>query len=369
MDEKNLPKILLVEDDLRLNETIKKILLINDFDVKTAPDGEEAQKILKEENFDIVISDVSMPKVGGIELLKFIRETQNDILTPFILLTAKVEREDIRIGMNTGANDYITKPFRSEELLVAIKSKLLESKKRKLLQSTPMAESQFLDGFQHKIHEFNTPLTSILGGCDLLINYSSQMQSVEIAEFAVHMQLAGKRLADNINKNMYLLEYYQFVTDKKRINHYLEFIDVASRISILSKNIANVYKRSEDISIDSHGSFIQINLKDFNFILEQLVDNAFKFSAVGDKVEVTSYNSDNQVVIEIKDNGRGTDKLALENLAPFTQFDRDFYEQQGLGLGLFISKFLIEQNNGQIEFNSRKSEGTTIKITFTSPNQ
>lgn len=369
MSETNLPKILLVEDDLRLKDTIKKILAINDFDVTTASDGEEAQKLILEETFDIVISDVSMPKVGGIELLQFVRETQNDVLTPFILLTAKVEREDIRIGMNKGANDYITKPFRSEELLVAIKSKLLESKKRKLLQVTPMSESQFIDGFQHKIHEFNTPLTSILGGCDLLINYSSQMQSAEIAEFALHMQLAGKRLADNINKNMYLLEYYQYITDKKKINHYREFIDVPSRISIICKGLANRYKRIDDLELDCSSGFIHISLKDFNFIIEQVLDNAFKFSEAGKKVQVKCFATDSLVTIEVKDQGRGSDLLRIEHLAPFKQFDRDYFEQQGLGLGLFITKFLVEQHNGNLELESENSVGTTIKVNFTLPKQ
>lgn len=117
MDNKH--KILLVEDDVNLGTILKDFLTVKKFDVTLVQNGEEAAQILKNSKFDLCIFDVMLPKKDGFTLTKEIRK-ENDTI-PIILLTAKSMQEDKIEGLKLGADDYITKPFSSEELLLRIK--------------------------------------------------------------------------------------------------------------------------------------------------------------------------------------------------------------------------------------------------------
>lgn len=117
MDNKS--KLLLVEDDVNLGTILKDFLTIKKFDVTLVQNGEEAAQILKNSKFDLCIFDVMLPKKDGFTLTKEIRK-ENDTI-PIILLTAKSMQEDKIEGLKLGADDYITKPFSSEELLLRIK--------------------------------------------------------------------------------------------------------------------------------------------------------------------------------------------------------------------------------------------------------
>ena len=111
-------KILLVEDDLNLGSLLKDYLSLKSYIVTRCLNGEEGKNLFAESSFDLLILDVMMPKLDGFTLAKHIRKTDN--ITPIIFLTAKSMLEDRLKGLKIGADDYITKPFSSEELLLRI---------------------------------------------------------------------------------------------------------------------------------------------------------------------------------------------------------------------------------------------------------
>ncbi|MDX2304653.1 MAG: response regulator transcription factor [Microscillaceae bacterium] len=113
-------KILLAEDDLNLGSLLQDYLEMEDFEVTLCRDGEEALGVFKENNYDVCIFDVMMPKKDGFSLAKDIRKNNKNI--PIIYLTAKALKEDKIEGFKTGADDYITKPFDEEELVYRIKA-------------------------------------------------------------------------------------------------------------------------------------------------------------------------------------------------------------------------------------------------------
>ncbi len=115
-------KILLAEDDRDFGYILKKYLEINNYEVIHALNGEEALDILQKNNFDICILDVMMPKMDGFELGKKIQKKHAQL--PFIYLTAKLMKEDVIKGLEIGADDYITKPFEVDELLLRVKNVL-----------------------------------------------------------------------------------------------------------------------------------------------------------------------------------------------------------------------------------------------------
>lgn len=120
-------KILLVEDDQNFGDVLRSYLEMHDYDVTLATDGEEGLKAYQKSDYDLCITDVMMPKKDGFSLAKDIRE--NDSELPIIFLTAKTLKEDVLEGFKIGADDYITKPFNSEELLYRVMAVLKRSQK------------------------------------------------------------------------------------------------------------------------------------------------------------------------------------------------------------------------------------------------
>ncbi len=113
-------RILLAEDEVSLSKALKVILERNNYSVDQVYDGEEALSFLSADNYDCLILDLMMPKVDGITVLKTMRKEGN--MLPVIILTAKSEVDDKVLGLDSGADDYLTKPFNSRELLARIRA-------------------------------------------------------------------------------------------------------------------------------------------------------------------------------------------------------------------------------------------------------
>ncbi len=118
-------KILLVEDDRNFGDVLRSYLEMHDYDVTLAKDGEAGYEVFKNGTFDLCILDVMMPKKDGFTLGKEIKEAKSNM--PLIFLTAKALKEDVIDGFKIGADDYITKPFNSEELLYRVQAVLRRS--------------------------------------------------------------------------------------------------------------------------------------------------------------------------------------------------------------------------------------------------
>jgi len=130
--------ILIVDDDNRIRELIKEYLEENDFIVSTANDAEEASEKIKLIDFEIIVLDIMMPGESGLTLTKKLRK---NISTPIILLTAKGEVDDRIIGLESGADDYLVKPFSPKELLLRINNILKKTKEEILEEKIKIGEN------------------------------------------------------------------------------------------------------------------------------------------------------------------------------------------------------------------------------------
>lgn len=142
-------KILLVEDDQNFGDVLRSYLEMHDFDVTLATDGEAGLEKYNQGKFELCIFDVMMPKKDGFTLAQEIRE--KDKQTPIIFLTAKTLKEDVVEGFKIGADDYITKPFNSEELLLRVQAILKRS-------NSEVDEKEDIKEFDIGDYHFNYPL-------------------------------------------------------------------------------------------------------------------------------------------------------------------------------------------------------------------
>jgi CheY-like chemotaxis protein len=119
-----MKKILIIEDNRDVRENTAEILELENYEVFMAEDGEKGIAIAKRVQPDVIICDIMMPELNGYEVLLNLRKDKKTASIPFIFLTAKTERADVRKGMNLGADDYLTKPFEESELLDAVASRI-----------------------------------------------------------------------------------------------------------------------------------------------------------------------------------------------------------------------------------------------------
>ncbi|GEM_PF-251908 len=148
-----MKKILVVEDDSGIRESLLDILQISGYDVLTASNGKEGFQIIMDESPDLVVCDVNMPVINGYELLGALNQRmQDEILPSFIFLTAKVDQKDIRYGMNLGADDYVTKPFNHNELLSIIKMRIEKREKISGLNQQQQTK-EVVEKINHELNE------------------------------------------------------------------------------------------------------------------------------------------------------------------------------------------------------------------------
>lgn len=123
-------KLLVIEDEVMLNKSIVKLLKTQQYSVDAAYDGEEALDYIRATNYDVIISDIMMPRLDGLGVLKYLRNHQ--IKTPVLMLTAKDALEDKVAGLDAGADDYLVKPFEFDELLARIRVMLRRNNRENL---------------------------------------------------------------------------------------------------------------------------------------------------------------------------------------------------------------------------------------------
>jgi heavy metal response regulator len=131
-------RILVVEDDKGIARFVKRGLSENDFSVDLVSDGEEGLRSVLRDHYDLIILDILLPKMDGLEILKRLRERA--VQTPVVFLTAKDSESDIVHGLNLGADDYLTKPFSFNELLARVHALLRRGKKGALLSNLQLAD-------------------------------------------------------------------------------------------------------------------------------------------------------------------------------------------------------------------------------------
>ncbi len=358
-------KILVIEDEQGIRENIQELLEARGYKVRTASNGK--QGVLEAIDFrpHLIVCDVMMPKMDGFKVLEYIRKTSTIQNIPFIFLTAKVDKADIRQGMELGADDYLTKPFSAKELTTAIEVRLKRYEKINN-QYTKVKHDLDTNVFATYYHEFNTPLHGIIGGLNLLINASNSFNENQV--YDLHLSIL--KSAIRLNHSLANLMLYEEI---KRAEVYTELLSMfSSGQSIqdwpsavkgeLETMATEIYNRSADLTVNVEQADISISQEYLLRLVVEVADNAFKFSKRGNPITITGVKGTDDYIFTIADKGCGFTINSLEDIAPFKQFNRRKFEQQGLGIGLHLVKQLIQLNRGELAIDTAEGAGTTITI-------
>jgi K+-sensing histidine kinase KdpD len=213
-------------------------------------------------------------------------------------------------------------------------------------------------------HELQTPLSGIMGLSELMMMQSEELLPNEVYEYADGVHKSAKRLYRLIQN--YLLYSRLMVMRSQGQTRFNSTYPCDSQMII--SNLGDLKARSCDRLDDLELNLAAINLavssEDLTKISEELIDNAFKYSPQGSKVVISSQMTDSEWVFMIQDHGRGMNDQQIANIGAFIQFERQFYEQQGMGLGLSLAKTLVEFYGGKIDIQSQENVGTTLCISI-----
>ncbi len=363
--DRAMTKILVIEDEQIVREAIQDLLELEGFQTLGAPNGGEGVQLAQDNLPDLILCDVQMPDMNGYDVLTSLIHNPSTNTIPFIFLTAKGTRTDQRYGMELGADDYLVKPCTAEELLRAIASRLSKHSavENRIQQELGSLRSSIALSLPH---ELRTPITSILSSVELLRVLAPSITENRITEIADDVEGAVQRLYRLIQNYLAYIQLELIARDPNRLNllQYECLDDCVGVITETSQNLAQKLERSDDLVLHLQNAAIVIAHSQFHKIILELTDNAFKFSPPNTPVTLRSWVEGDSFVVEVRDCGRGMTPTHIAQVGAYFQFDRHYYEQQGLGLGLAIARRILDIYQGNFQIESVLNEGTTVRASF-----
>lgn len=358
-----MTKILVIEDEQPLREDILETLECLYFDAVGATNGLEGVQVAQQILPDLIICDIMMPELDGYGVFNTLRKAPETAKIPFIFLSAKADKTDIRQGMTLGAEDYLTKPFTIAELRDAISTQL--EKREKFDRESRKKVDELRSNITRSLpHELRTPLQGILSLSDMLIHQYDDIEAENRSKMLSEINNSAQRLYKLIQNFLIYAEIEIMAFDVERLQELQSAKTLYTKrlIADVAEQRARQMNREEDLQLEVEDFGLQISDINLQKILEELLDNAFKFSSTGTFIRVDSRIRENTYILSVSDRGQGMTPEQIANVGAYMQFDRKIYEQQGSGLGLIIAKRLAELHGGDLIIQSLPEEGTTVEI-------
>jgi two-component system sensor histidine kinase/response regulator len=387
--------LVLIVDDIKTNiDFISDIISsIDDIDFQTANNGEDTLAFAVEKRPDLILLDISMPKMDGYEVCRHLKENRKTADIPVIFLTARVLKEDIIRGFEAGAVDYISKPFNLSELLSRVKTHLdLSSKKSELKEMNQMLEQKVEertlqlselnknlsetntklqeanrelstleraknDFIAHINHELRTPLNGIVG-------YASLLEESDLDDDSKNYLNYINLLVSRLIK---LSEISLLFTELQTVDHKLNMTEVQlPGIINAAINTREIFDKNLQIELeninDSYSIFGESRL--VTACITIILDNAIKYSKENDIIIISVFTDVNNVTVQIKDEGPGFSKNALAKLFELFTADNLDYKTHGFGIGLATAKHIVELMGGTINIKNNETKGASVQMQF-----
>ena len=361
-------KILIV-DDVMSNVLLLKVLLTNEkFAIATASNGRQALEQVEKENPDLVLLDVMMPDMSGFEVAQHLKSNPNTADIPIIFLTALNSTADIVKGVQDGANDFISKPFNKEELIIRVTHQIsLVAAKRLILSKTE--ELQRTIAGRDKLysviaHDLRSPMGSIKMVLNMLIlNLPSEKIGAEMYEL---LTMANQTTEDVFSLLDNLLKWTKSQIGKLNVVYQdVDLVEVTDGVIEIFSMVASL-KKIRIREMKPEKMMVNADIDMLKTVVRNLLSNAIKFSKENSEVLVKMEEVDGMAVVSVQDYGCGISeegqKKLLHTDTHFSTFGTN--NEEGSGLGLLLCKDFVVKNGGKLWFTSKEGEGSIFSFSI-----
>jgi signal transduction histidine kinase len=362
--DKPRARVLLADDNADVRDYIHRVLSA-EFEVQAVADGQAALESALAHPPELVISDVMMPRLDGVGLLRALRAAPHTKDLPILLLSARAGEEATLEGIESGADDYLVKPFSARELLARVRSHLERARMRREVARERAQVENLLEAVRARddflsvaSHELKTPLTTFqlqLGALERSLNASLQPGISERLDMA---RRSVRRLAGLIET---LLDVSQLTTGRMQLT--LDPVDLAEIVRGGMLALQDEARRQGSpvrLQLDGplEGLFDRSRMEQ---VIHHLLSNALKFGG-GHPVELTLRADGALVTLTVVDHGIGIPAADRERI--FERFERAVPVRNygGLGLGLWVIRQVIEAHHGHIRIEETPGGGATFHV-------
>lgn len=358
-----MPRILVIDDDPMYRDMVSEVLSEEGHDVLLANNGLEGIDKARAYMPELVISDVVMDGADGYQVLQTLRGEPSTAVIAFIMMTGYSSKGGQRQGMSLGADDYLPKPFNATELLDAVGAQLRKKREATSLQTriTSTAEtgvSVLLPA------ELAQPLQAIAGYAQLLAGPNTPMEAEELQRVGRQLGDAAwriRRAVDNFSLFYQLSRLEEDTPAREALSSSL-VPSVEAFLSTRAAGLAHVRGRTADLKLDIKDGAVAMEAEYLGRILDELLDNAFKFSNPGQPVEVVAAFAPQRFGLAVTDHGCGMSPDQIARVEAFTQFGQRDADQPGLGLGLAICRKMALLHGGGLSIKSKQGEKTRVAV-------
>jgi signal transduction histidine kinase len=393
-------RILVVDDKERERITLSKLLSKFKVEVHTADSGQAALSQLIRHSYALVLLDIQMPRMDGIETARLMRNNTHTENIPIIFLTA-YDKDEINMlqGYKVGAIDYLFKPINEEILSLKVETFLrsysfekekeyerilskLESKNRKLkkarekalqMMASAQKSQKYIEEQSKELRRYNTELEQFayVATHDLrapIINLNGLIKVFKKRGYETKENNGVvKRIDSSVGRiNTTLNDLIPVVAYRKTMQEEVKEIDVEEIFRDVEKDLGSEIRESRSRITGNFKEAPRITYipGHFRSILQNLMANAIKFHSDQRKpvISVSTGYGDELFYVVVKDNGIGIDETKKEKV--FGLFQRLTTTVPGKGMGLFITKSLVESMGGSIDFNSEPDMGTEFRVSL-----
>ena len=361
-------KILIV-DDVMSNVLLLKVLLTNEkVQIATASNGRQALDQVIKEKPDLVLLDVMMPDMSGFEVSQQLKANPETAEIPIIFLTALNSTADIVKGFQVGGNDFISKPFNKEELIIRVTHQIsLIAAKRIIVAQTEELRKTIIgrDKLYSVIaHDLRSPMGSIKMVLNMLIlNLPSDTIGPEMYEL---LTMANQTTEDVFSLLDNLLKWTKSQIGKLKVVYQdIDMVEVTEGVIEIFSMVAELKKISIRLKTPSKLE-VYADIDMIKTVIRNLLSNAIKFSNEETEILVTVQEQEGMAVVSVKDSGCGIDeenqKKLLHTDTHFSTFGTN--NEEGSGLGLLLCQDFVIKNGGRLWFTSVKGEGSIFSFSI-----
>lgn len=363
-------RLILVVDDQHQNLQLVASVLNPLYNLVLTDKGEKALPYALKKRPDLILLDIMMPEISGFEVCRQIRQQPELNTIPVIFLTAKTEEDDILHAYEVGGVDYITKPFRTRELLARIDAHItLKEQHESILRlNSELAEiNKQKDKLLSVIaHDMRSTIGSIANLVEVLMPDIDSMSAKDIAQYLQLIKDGSEKVYSMFDELLlWAKSQFQNVPLEQTVLHIRdEAYDVVSQVAIQAGN------KNIDIVVDVPAeATVYADTNMVRTILRNLISNAVKFSHAGTSVHIRSSLEDGAVKVSITDKGIGLkpDDISkiLGGTVGFTTYGTK--GEKGTGLGLNLCNAFIQKQGGTFHIESTYGEGSTFSFTLPTP--